>query len=164
MRTFIRGSPSSLWKAAAFAVCAVLFMPAAAEDWVNAGSGYGSFAATAVDRDSIAAVPGMPHTLGAWFRYRFATSVDCSPPRGCYAASQRNYYHVNCNNGTVALVQRLFLDLNDNVITRDDYAAWYYYTPYGVETLGAATVCSLYRLQYPNSLRYSPHVNPWPPH
>lgn len=69
----------------------------------NTGAGYGSFVSTAVDRDSIVAVAGLPYTLGAWFRYRFATSVDCSPPRGCYA-------------------------------------------------------------QYPNSLRYSPHVNPWPPH
>ena len=43
--------------------------------------GYGSFVKLAVDRESLVQVPGLPPaTIGAWFRYRFATSVDCSPP------------------------------------------------------------------------------------
>ena len=157
----MRGTRNGLGPWLLLVLCVALAMPARAEDWVNTGAGFGSFAAAAVDRESIVPVPGLPYTLGAWFRFRFATSVDCSPPRGCYAASQRNYYHVNCLNGTIAFVQRLYLDLNDNVLTKDDYAPWYYYVPTGMDAVSVATACALYRQANPG-MRYVPHLNPWP--
>lgn len=108
------------------------------------------FAAFSLDHESVAPVDGLPHTLGAWFRLRFATSVDCSPPRACYAASQRSYYHLNCHTGHVRLVERQFLDLNDNVLRRDEFLPWYYIPPAGgVEHHGLAAACVHYRSQFP---------------
>ena len=137
---------------------AVTATAAAAEDWVTVASD--SFTTLAVDRDSITATEARLYTVGAWFRYRFATSVKCEPPRGCYAASQRNYYYANCYTRTLALVQRRFMDLNDNVLAEADFIPSDYVPPAeSLERKGLTSLCGYYRSAFPSW----PPIAPYPP-
>lgn len=129
---------------------------AAAETWEDAAAD--SFTTLALDRDSITLVEGIPHTVGAWLRYRFASSVDCSPPRGCYASSQRNYVVASCHTGTLRLMQRRMMDLNDRVIAQSDYAGWEYFPPpASLDSLALARLCFHYRDRYPGWSRLPPY-------
>jgi len=47
-------------------------------------------------------------------------SIDCAPPRGCRASSQRVYVLVNCAAQGVAYVQRISYDLNGNLVGQTD--------------------------------------------
>jgi hypothetical protein len=135
---------------------------AIAEDWVNAGGD--GFAALAIDRDSIVAVEGSPVAVGAWFRFRFTTAVRCSPPADCYASGQRNYYHVDCYAGTLVLLRRAFLDLNDNVIAQADFLPYEYMPPaLSLDRQGMNAVCMHYRSLNPDAFRFRPYgPSPWP--
>ena len=57
-----------------------------------------------------------PGTVEAWVHVEHAMSVDCSPPRACYAKSQWIHAYVNCQTGSLAILQRISMDLNDNVV------------------------------------------------
>jgi hypothetical protein len=98
-------------------LCALVANPAACERWVDV-VGNSRFAGIAVDMDSVRRVEGYPDRVAAWILYTYATSVDCSPPRGCYAASQRVYSLVNCAAQAIAPVQQISMDRNGNVIAR----------------------------------------------
>ena len=73
----------------------------------------------------------MPSTLsgaagGVWVRYTPALSVDCSPPNGCYANSQRIYYRFSCAPRYAVMAERISMDLHGAVIkheTPGNYAA-----------------------------------------
>lgn len=63
---------------------------------------------------------------GVWVRYTPSLSVDCSPPRGCYASSQRIYYNFGCTPRYAVVVERISMDLNGEVLKREtpgNYAA-----------------------------------------
>src|SRR5690348_3611010 len=63
---------------------------------------------------------------GVWVRYTPSLSVDCSPPRGCYASSQRIYYDFGCAPRYAVVVERISMDLNGQVLKREtpgNYAA-----------------------------------------
>ena len=63
---------------------------------------------------------------GVWVRYIPSLSVDCSPPRGCYASSQRIYYNFGCAPRYAVVVERISMDLNGEVLKREtpgNYAA-----------------------------------------
>jgi len=103
----------------AAACCPLAAGPAAAENWVGiAGSNLSR--SLAVDADSVRPVEQYPDRLGMWIRYTYAMSIDCSPPRGCLAASQRVYALVNCPAQAIAYVQRISMDLNGNVVGRSE--------------------------------------------
>lgn len=104
------------WVAVLFALVAE---PAVCERWVDI-VGSSRFAGIAVDMDSVGAVEGYPDRVGAWVLYTYSTSIDCSPPRGCYAASQRVYSLVNCAVQAIAPVQQVSMDRNGNVIAQSD--------------------------------------------
>jgi hypothetical protein len=95
--------------------------PAVAENWVTVAT-YG-ITAIAVDADSVTVVEGSPETRSAWFRFTYAVMLDCSPPRGCLAASQRIQYRVTCGGGlggAIAPIQRMLLDLAGNVLAQSE--------------------------------------------
>ena len=46
-------------------------------------------------------------------------SVDCSPPRGCYASTQRIQYNFNCAPRYAVAVERISMDLNGNVLKHE---------------------------------------------
>lgn len=59
-------------------------------------------------------VAGAPGTVAVWVLIDYPMSVECSPPRACYAKSQWMYAFVNCP--AVLVLQQLSLDLNGNVV------------------------------------------------
>ena len=137
-------------------LCALSAGALPAETWENAGAD--SFTTVAVDRDSIALVEGIPHTVAAWLRYRFATAVDCSPPRGCYASSQRNYVIASCHAALIRHVQPRMMDLNDRVIAQHDYGGWEFVPlPGSLDSLALARLCFHYRDRYPAWSRLPPY-------
>jgi hypothetical protein len=105
-------------RAAVATVCLLAALPACAENWASLGSNV--TASAAVDMDSVRPAEGMPDRLGAWVRYTYPMSIDCAPPRGCRASSQRVYVLVNCAAQGVAYVQRISYDLNGNVVGQTD--------------------------------------------
>jgi hypothetical protein len=82
----------------------------------------GAGADFAVELDSLVAVEGLPGVAGGWVRYTYAMSIDCSPPSGCYAKSQRIDCFANCGGGALAQIQRVSLDMNDRVVAQTEPA------------------------------------------
>ena len=66
-----------------------------------------------------------------WVHHSYPISIDCRPPRGCYANSQVINYHFSCAPRYVAVVERISLDLNGNVVKHEVFepgAAYELYT------------------------------------
>jgi hypothetical protein len=57
-----------------------------------------------------------PGTFAAWVYFNYPMSVDCSPPRACYAKSQWVYAHVNCFARSATALQIISMDLNGDVV------------------------------------------------
>ena len=62
------------------------------------------------------AVEGSPYTVEGWVLVNYGTSVNCSPPRACYASSQWVYSYAYCAVGGIREMKRVSLDLNGNVV------------------------------------------------
>jgi len=93
-------------------------LPASAQNWASFGSNVA--ASAAVDMDSVRPSEILPDRIGAWIRYTYPISIECAPPRGCRASSQRVYVLVNCAAQGVAYVQRISYDLNGNLVGQTD--------------------------------------------
>jgi hypothetical protein len=65
---------------------------------------------------SIVPAEGYPYTVDAWAYVTYGMSVGCSPPRGCYAKSQWIRAYVHCRTRSVAVLERVSLDLNGDVV------------------------------------------------
>lgn len=65
---------------------------------------------------SIAPADGYPGTVAVWVYFDYPISVDCSPPRACYAKSQWIYAYVACHLRSVAIMQQISMDLNGDVV------------------------------------------------
>ena len=102
--------------AAIIAFCAVAAGPAVSENWVVLSTH--GITTVAVDADSVTTVEGLPGTMTAWFRFSYAVMLDCSPPRGCLASTQRIQYRVIYSIGAIAPIQRTLLDLAGNVLAQ----------------------------------------------
>jgi hypothetical protein len=128
------------------ALCFSAANTARSETWIGIGSSTGT--SLAVDRDSFAPVAGSPHAVGFWIHAIYPMSIDCSPPRGCYAASQRIYVSVLCPARAIAVLQRISMDLNGNVVAQTDSGAvpLRYLRPYqsGVEGDAVRAFCGAY--------------------
>jgi len=59
---------------------------------------------------------GAPDVVGGWVRINYALSVDCSPPRACYANSQSVYSYAYCSTRAIREIQRISMDLNGRVV------------------------------------------------
>ena len=73
-------------------------------------------ASAAVSARSSDRVEGSADIVGGWVVITYTMSVDCSPPRACYASSQWVYSYAYCSTGAIHEMQRLSLDLNGNVL------------------------------------------------
>jgi hypothetical protein len=117
----------------------------------STGTAVGSLqGGTAVEIEASSAVwiPGLTDTVGVWVKYEYPMSIDCSPPRGCYAKSQRIYYFANCAIGALAQVQSIFMNLNGDVVaqTEPDFnAPWYVPPASSPEYLALRNICTLYQ-------------------
>jgi len=56
---------------------------------------------------------------GAWVLYSPTLSVDCSPPRGCYAKTQRIHYDFSCAGRYAVTTERISMDLNGNIVKHE---------------------------------------------
>jgi len=124
------------------AFCAVAAGPAVSENWVTLSTH--GITTVAVDADSVTTVEGLPGTMTAWFRFSYAVMLDCSPPRGCLASSQRIQYRVICSIGAIAPIQRTLLDLAGNVLAQSEVAlnVAAYAPPSTIEAEMVSTFCS----------------------
>lgn len=61
-------------------------------------------------------IDGSAEIVGAWVLINYALSVDCSPPRACYASSQSVYTYAYCSTRAIHEMQRTSFDLNGNVV------------------------------------------------
>ena len=61
----------------------------------------------------------IPGATGVWVYHAPTLSVDCSPPRGCYATTQRIYYVFSCAPRYAVPMERLSMDLNGSVVKHE---------------------------------------------
>jgi len=73
----------------------------------------------ALDTSTVGPSLRFPGATGIWLTYSPSMSVDCSPPRGCYARTQRTYYLFNCAPRWAVPMERLSADLNGSVIKHE---------------------------------------------
>ena len=59
------------------------------------------------------------HAADVAFKPSPSLSVECSPPRGCYAKTQRIYYVFNCAPRYAMPVERLSTDINGSIIKQE---------------------------------------------
>lgn len=81
----------------------------------------------AVDAGTFGPSLRFPGAMGAWVQFAPGLSVDCSPPRGCLANTQRLHYVFNCSPRYAVLVERISYDLNGSVVNHEvrDLSAGY---------------------------------------
>jgi hypothetical protein len=70
----------------------------------------------AVQVRSLGPAEGYPSAAAAWLYISYPMSVDCSPPRACYAKSQWLHAYVHCYTRSVAVLERISMDLNGDVV------------------------------------------------
>ena len=73
----------------------------------------------ALDTSTVGPSLRFPGATGIWLTYSPSMSVDCSPPRGCYAKTQRIYYLFNCSPRWAVPAERISADINGNVISHE---------------------------------------------
>ena len=73
----------------------------------------------AIDTSTVGPSLRYPGTTGIWVTYSPSLSVDCSPPRACYAKKQRIYYVFNCSPRYAMPIERISADLNGSIIKRE---------------------------------------------
>lgn len=56
---------------------------------------------------------------GVWVHYAPALSVDCSPPRACYATTQRIHYDFSCAPRYIVRTERISMDLNGTIVKHE---------------------------------------------
>ena len=100
------------------ASCALAPDAAGFESEIWPGSLPASSAGISVNWSEVGPVEGSPDTAGGWVLIEYARSVACSPPRACYANSQRAYVYAYCAIGAIKDIQRISMDLNGNVVAQ----------------------------------------------
>ena len=76
-----------------------------------------------------------PGAVEAWLHVEHSISVDCSPPRGCYAKSQWINAIVNCRQRTVGLLRVVSMNINGDVVNEASGDALRFLRPYGQSPL-----------------------------
>lgn len=79
-------------------------------------SRYTSASGTPIEPNILTRSDWLDHANAVWLYHEYAISIDCSPPRACYAKYQLVNYHFNCHRGFVYVRERISMDLNGNVI------------------------------------------------
>ena len=86
---------------------------------------------------------------GVVLRYEPSLSVDCSPPRGCYARSQRLRFDFNCSPRFIVLVERTSFDRNGNELKREVADPAPAYAP-AADSISRAVLAQLCPIPEPN--------------
>jgi hypothetical protein len=89
-------------------------------------------------------VEGWGDTVGGWVLINYALSVDCSPPRACYASSQWVYSYAYCSTRAIREMQRTSLDLNGNVVAETGERVIYIPPRGSVDRAVVRTLCETY--------------------
>lgn len=118
------------------------------ESEVWAGSLPASSAAITVNWSEVGPIEALPATVGGWVLISYARSVDCSPPRACYASSQRVYVYAYCSIGAIKDIQRVSMDLNGNIVAQTGERAAYIPIPGSVDRAVMLTLCEAYGFYY----------------
>ena len=105
-------------------------------------------ASAAISLNSSNRVEGSPYTVAGWVRINYAMSVDCSPPRACYASSQRVYSYAYCSTGAIREIQRISLDLNGNVVAETGERVAYIPPRGSVDRAVGRTLCDAYGFDF----------------
>ena len=71
---------------------------------------------TPVETNVLAQSNWLVAAYAIWLYHEYPLSIDCSPPRACYAKSQLVNYHFNCVRGFIYVRERISMDLNGNVV------------------------------------------------
>ena len=122
---------------AAFAVIASNAPGAAPLDSISSSSG--SVTVASLGPSTLIAGVG-----GAWVLYAPTLSVECSPPRGCYAKTQRIHYDFSCSPRYIVLTERISMDLNGTIVKHEVRDAPTYTPSYDAGALRVLdTVCPL---------------------
>ena len=111
----IRRRPGAALRIAAIASLLCAVTPASAARWEIMGAA----PEVALDVGTVGPSLRFSGATGIWVTYSPSLSVDCSPPRGCYARTQRIQYVFNCSPRWAMPVERLSADLNGTVIKRE---------------------------------------------
>jgi hypothetical protein len=98
-------------------------------------------ASAAVSARSSNRVEGSPFTAEGWVLINYAMSVDCSPPRACYASSQWVYSYAYCSMGAIREIKRVSLDLNGNVVAESGERVAYIPARGSVDRAAVRTLC-----------------------
>lgn len=73
-----------------------------------------------IDASSLGPSPTYPGASSVWVLYDPpGMSFDCSPPRGCYAKTQRINYTFNCAPAYAVITERISYDLGGNVVNHE---------------------------------------------
>jgi hypothetical protein len=54
-----------------------------------------------------------------WVYISYPMSIECNPPRACYAKAQVINYHFSCSPRYVIVAERISLDLNGDVVKHE---------------------------------------------
>ena len=109
---------------------------------IVATSSYGG--SPSVELFSVGPAEGIfPGTVEAWVRVEHAMSVDCSPPRACYAKSQWIHAYASCQTGSLAILQRISMDLNDNVVAIANAEQLVFVRPIPTDPSGVAALAAV---------------------
>jgi hypothetical protein len=87
---------------------------------------------------------GSPDIVAGWVLINYALSVDCSPPRACYASSQSVYSYAYCSTRAIHEIERTSLDLNGNVVAETGERPTYIPRRGSVDRAVVRTLCEAY--------------------
>jgi hypothetical protein len=105
-------------------------------------------ASAAVSVQSSIRVEGSPYTVEGWVLVNYAMSVNCSPPRACYASSQWVYAYGYCSMGAIREIKRVSLDLNGNVVAESGERVAYIPPRGSVDRAVVRTLCEAYGFDF----------------
>ena len=101
-------------------------------------------ASATISVESPVTVEGSGDIVGAWVLINYALSVDCSPPRACYASSQRVFSYAFCSTRAIREMRRTSLDLNGNVLAETGERVTYVPPLGSVDRAVMRTLCATY--------------------
>ena len=114
-------------------IAGLAFLVSASNAW--GATGWDSISSGSVNVESLGPSKLISGAGGAWVLYAPTLSVDCSPPRGCYANTQRIHYDFSCAPRYTVMTERVSMDLNGTIVKHEVLEAAPRYTP----TYGAGT-------------------------
>jgi hypothetical protein len=98
-------------------------------------------ASATISVQSPVAVEGSGDIVGGWVLINYALSVNCSPPRACYASSQWVYSYAYCATRAIHEMQRTSLDLNGKVVAETGERGTYIPPRGSVDRAVVRTLC-----------------------